>query len=118
MGMQRIGLLRPANWEKTPAGDSVGSEYAFDDYEVGSSGSAEIELDHGSFVGLAIKCDDAATVAVTAGVVSGSTPTAVTLNGTGTAHRYPDADGMNILYNAAVVKITWDQGAINILQKG
>lgn len=97
-GMQRLSSIKP---------------YTFADT------GGTIEVDHGSFVGLGVGVSDAAaTVTVEAGISSPDFPASVGLLGSGTKFRYPDTDGMNALYNALTVKITWSAGDIIVYQKG
>jgi len=81
--------------------------------------SSPLILDHGTFVGLGLSLSNGAAVVTVAidSVKTGSFSEVVTLEGTGT-HRWPNADGMNRLYNAAFVKITWSIGTLRVFQKG
>ena len=76
-------------------------------------------LAHTRFVGLSIECSNpAAVVTVKVALSEGATFTeVVTLEGTGD-YRWPDVDGMNRLYNAKYIEITWDVGDITVFQKG
>ena len=81
--------------------------------------ASPVTIPHASYVGLALSLSNGAAV-VTVEVdtlVDGDFDEVVTLEGTG-KHRWPDADGMNRLYNAAFVRITWDTGTLRIFQKG
>lgn len=83
-------------------------------------------LPHASFVGLGIIIGDGTsstssgdvtvTVAV-GGSENGEFADEVTMEGEGD-WRWPDIDGMNRLYNARFVQITWDSGYIQVFQKG
>jgi len=80
-----------------------------------------IVISHASFVGLGIIILDgssATTLTVEVdGVSDGEFADEVTMEGTGN-WRWPDVDGMNRLYNARYIKITWDVGFIQVFQKG
>lgn len=76
-------------------------------------------LSHASFVGLGIYVPEGtATVTVTiGGHLDGDFDEEVTLEGAGD-YLWPDVDGMNRLYNARYIKITWNTGEIEVFQKG
>ncbi len=78
-----------------------------------------VVIPHASYVGLGIVLSNgAATVTVEVdGIADGDFAEEVTLEGTG-KWRWPDTDGMNRLYNARYVKITWSTGTLQVFQKG
>ena len=81
--------------------------------------ASPVILPHASFVGLGLALSNGAAV-VTVNVdaiLTGDFAEEVTLEGTG-KFRWPNVDGMNRLYNAAFVKITWDVGTLRVFQKG
>ena len=91
-----------------------------DSNHVFESSDSPIVISHASFVGLGISivgsADPTITVAV-GGSLDGSFDDVVTMEGEGD-WRWPNTDGMNRLYNARYVQITWDSGSIQVFQKG
>lgn len=80
--------------------------------------AGELVLSHESFVGISIQFTSATTFALAVdNLRNGNFADAVTLEGSG-KWKYPDQAGMDVLYNAAFVKITWDAGPILVFQKG
>lgn len=79
-----------------------------------------VVLSHATFVGLGIFLEDGGSVELTVGIdgdKDGDFVEEVTMEGTG-SFRWPDTDGMNRLYNARYIKITWEAGNILVSQKG
>lgn len=77
-------------------------------------------LPHASFVGLGIYLPGSTAPTVTvefSGSIDGEFGDEITMEGTGD-YLWPDTDGMNRLYNARYIKITWDSGDIEVFQKG
>lgn len=76
-------------------------------------------IPHATFVGLAIQLSDGAAVLTVAvdSLSTGDFDNTVTMEGT-TKHRWPDSDGMNRLYNATFVKLTWNTGTLRYTQIG
>lgn len=101
-GMQRLSKFNP------PANQAAYPQTA-----------SPLVLSHGAYVGLGLSFSNGAAVAAVAvdSVATGDFADAVTLEGTG-KHRWPDVDGMNRLYNAAFVEITWNTGTLRVFQKG
>lgn len=77
-------------------------------------------LSHATFVGLGITIVGSATPTITVAIggrEDGTFDDEVTLEGS-SDYRWPDTDGMNRLYNARYIKIEWDEGDIEVFQKG
>lgn len=74
---------------------------------------------HATYVGLGIILSDPAAVVTigAGGSKDGPFDAPIVLVGTD-EFRYPDADSMHILYNAAYIEITWDVGTLSVFQKG
>lgn len=86
-----------------------------------SAAESPIVISHASFVGLGIIIAAGGTlptltVAVD-GVADGAFTDQVTMLGAG-RWRWPDQEGMNMLYNARFIKITWNTNSIQVFQKG
>lgn len=81
--------------------------------------ASPVVIPHAAFVGIGLSFSNGAAVTTVAvdSILTGDFAETVTLEGTG-KHRWPNADGMNRLYNAAYVKITWNVGTLRVFQKG
>jgi len=81
--------------------------------------ASPVILTHEPFVGFSVALSDAAaTVTVNHdNDVAGDFTEVVSMEGAAKL-RWPDADGMNRLYNSAFVKVTWSTGTARIFQRG
>jgi hypothetical protein len=75
-------------------------------------------LPHASWVGLSVLVENDNTVLTVDAdfSIDGEFENSVDMLGDGTKFRYPDCS--NLLYNAGYIRLTWNSGAIQVLQKG